>query len=80
VAKPIFKDPKTDGGMKKSAKGLLRVVRKNGELVLEEEVSPELEQTGELQTIFLNGKMYNEVSLSAIRERLNAEFMSITKA
>lgn len=80
VAKPIFKDPKTDGGMKKSAKGLLRVVRKNGELVLEDEVSPELEQTGELQTIFLNGKTYNETSLSEIRERLNAEFMSITKA
>ena len=80
AAKPIFKDPKTDGGMKKSAKGLLRVVRKNDELVLEDEVSPELEQTGELQTIFLNGKMYNETSLSEIRERLNAEFMSITKA
>jgi nicotinic acid phosphoribosyltransferase len=80
VGKPIFKDPKTDNGTKKSAKGLLRVVRQNGELVLEDEVSPELEKTGELQTIFLNGKMYNETSLSAIRERLNAEFMSATKA
>ena len=30
----IYKDPKTDGGTKKSAKGLLRVVKKLGEYEL----------------------------------------------
>ncbi len=72
-AKPIFKDPKTDGGTKKSAKGLLRIVRKDGTLVMEDNVTAEEEKTGELRTIFLNGVMHNQQSLAEIRSILNAQ-------
>jgi nicotinamide phosphoribosyltransferase len=71
IGKPIFKDPKTDNGHKKSAKGLLRVVRIDGELVLEDNVIKELEETGELITVFYNGALCNEVTLSEVRKRLN---------
>jgi len=64
---PIFKDPKTDDGEKKSAKGLLRV---NADLSLSEEVSWEEEGQGLLQTVFENGDGLNFQSLSQIRKRL----------
>ena len=69
---PIFKDPATDGGgTKKSAYGLLRVRKDgNGELVLDENVSWEEEQGGELQTIFSNGRIGRQQTLSDIRQRL----------
>jgi len=63
----IFKDPLTDGGVKKSAKGLLRV---NHDLTLSECVSEAEEDTGALETVFLNGALVRERSLSEIRERL----------
>ncbi len=63
----IFKDPLTDGGVKKSAKGLLRV---NSDMTLSECVAPEEEKEGMLQTVFLNGKIVNETSLSQIRGRI----------
>lgn len=72
-SKPIFKDPKTDNGHKKSAKGLLCVVRtKDGkDLELQDNVSSDQETTGELQTVFLNGVLHNEVSLAEVRKRIN---------
>lgn len=67
----IFKDPLTDGGIKKSAKGLLCVTRDNlGELMLTECVSLDTEKTGELKTVFLNGEITVETSLSEIRKRI----------
>lgn len=66
----IFKDPVTDH-KKKSLKGLLYVGEKNGELFVEDQVSPEKERTGLLTTVFLNGKITKETSLSEIRSRLN---------
>ncbi len=63
----IFKDPKTDNGVKKSAKGLLRV---NADYSLSEEVSWE-EEGGLLETVFLDGKLVKEYTLSKIRESLN---------
>lgn len=69
-AKPIFKDPKTDSGTKKSAKGLLTVRRENGKLVLKDNCTPEEEAGGELILLFENSKLYNETTLSEIRERL----------
>jgi nicotinamide phosphoribosyltransferase len=68
---PIFKDPKTDSGMKKSAKGLLAVVKQDdGTLTLQQECNWEEERTGELRTVFNNGTQYNVESLSTIRKRL----------
>ena len=69
VPREIFKDPLTDGGVKKSAKGLLRV---NRDLTLSECVSPEDEATGMLQTVFLDGEPLERESLSCIRSRIDA--------
>lgn len=69
----IFKDPKTDDGTKKSAKGLLAVHRANGKLILKDECSWEEEKQGLLQTVFENGNVVNEQSLSQIRERIAKE-------
>ncbi len=67
VGRSIFKDPKTDDGMKKSAKGLLRV---NEDYTLSDEVSEMGEATGLLETVFMNGKIIKEYSLQEIRNRL----------
>jgi len=88
VGREIFKSPITDSGEKKSAKGRLQVfnnrpdcpgwmMRYDGQdnLVLNQQVTPEQEEGGLLQTIFLDGKLSNLSTLSEIRERLN----SITK-
>jgi len=69
----IFKDPVTDDGTKKSAKGLLSVGHdpsKNNEYVLFDQQDWNTEDTGYLQTIFEDGKFENETTLTEIRERL----------
>jgi nicotinamide phosphoribosyltransferase len=63
----IFKDPKTDSGLKKSAKGLLHVTE---DLKLVDECTWLQEDRGALRTVFKNGLTYNETSLTEIRERL----------
>jgi nicotinamide phosphoribosyltransferase len=69
----IFKDPKTDDGTKRSAKGLLRVVQENGQLVMHDQCTWAEEQTGLLQTVFLNGKLVHKQTLAEIRERLTGQ-------
>ncbi len=63
----IFKSPVTDDGMKLSAKGLLRVVKTEQGLTLEDQVSVEEENTGELKTVFEDGELIVDQSLSEIR-------------
>lgn len=72
-ARNIFKDPKTDDGTKKSAKGLLAVHEVNGELKLKDECSWEEEKKGLLKVVFENGKIMNEQSLAEIRSRINKQ-------
>lgn len=67
----VFKDPKTDS-KKKSAKGLLRVENENGKFVLYDQQTPEQEQQGLLETVFLDGNLIKETSLQEIRERVKA--------
>jgi nicotinamide phosphoribosyltransferase len=69
----IFKDPKTDDGTKKSAKGLLAVHDVNGVLKLTDECTWEEERQGLLQVVFENGKLANEQSLVEIRDRINKQ-------
>lgn len=70
--KEIFKDPLTDGGIKKSAKGLLKVSKgSDGKLSLSECVTSFEECSGELRTVFHNGKEYGETSLAEIRSRID---------
>ena len=70
----IFKDPKTDDGTKKSAKGLMQVYldKKTSQLALKDQCSWGEEKQGELKTVFKNGKLLVDWSLSEIRERLKS--------
>lgn len=72
VAHNIFKDPITDDGTKKSAKGLVRVDLVNGEYVLTDQCTPEQEAGGCLETIFENGKMVKLTTLREIRDRVKS--------
>jgi len=70
----IFKDPKTDNGTKKSAKGLLRVELVDDEYVLYDQQTEEQEAQGELQLVFANGLAINDQTLAGIRERLDSTY------
>jgi nicotinamide phosphoribosyltransferase len=72
VGREIFKDPITDDGVKKSAKGLMKVVKENGEYRLIDQTTWEAEGEGELRCIYLNGQFQfeNQTTLTEIRERL----------
>lgn len=72
VGYDLNKNPKTDDGTKKSAKGLLRVEKVDGEYVLFDEQTPEQEQMGELRTIYEDGKFFNQSSFAEIRSRIDA--------
>lgn len=72
----IFKTPKTDNGLKNSAKGLLMV---NADGSLAEQCSEEEERNGLLQTIFLDGKLVNSTTLAEIRERLETTRKALAK-
>lgn len=68
----IFKDPITDDGTKKSARGLLGVFKDDhsGALYLEDQLSWDKEKQGELKTIFKDGNLVVQHSLAEIRERV----------
>ncbi len=63
----IFKDPKTDPGTKKSAKGYLMVTQTDGVYGLKDQVSPTQEKHGCLETVFLDGKLMQRKTLAEIR-------------
>ena len=74
-AREIFKDPITDSGTKKSAKGLLQVYQTEGahgksKLQLKQSCTWEEESQGLLQTVFKDGKLVKETTLDEIKERL----------
>ena len=66
----IFKDPITDDGTKKSAKGLMKISLENGGYKLTDNVSWEDEKQGELVEIFRDGKMLVDWTLADIRQKL----------
>lgn len=63
----IFKDPKTDTGMKKSAKGLLHVTE---DLELIDNCTELEEAAGALKTVFLDGSIEKFTTFEEIRARL----------
>lgn len=67
----IYKDPVTDGGTKKSLKGLMQVKLVDNEYVVNQECTWEQEEDSELKTIYENGKFYNQTTLTEIRNKLN---------
>jgi nicotinamide phosphoribosyltransferase len=72
VGRDIFKDPKTDDGTKKSAKGLMQVYRDpaTGKLALKDQCSWEEEAQGELKPAFRDGKLLVGWTLAEIRQRV----------
>jgi nicotinamide phosphoribosyltransferase len=72
IGREIFKDPITDDGTKKSAKGLLAVYQNeyDGEYELHDQVTWEQEKTGELKTIFKDGEYSDPVTLTEVRARV----------
>ena len=68
----LFKDPKTDNGEKRSAKGLLGVYRDSLDNIrLYDQCSREQEEGGLLQTVFQNGMLINPTTFSEVRFRLH---------
>jgi nicotinamide phosphoribosyltransferase len=68
--KEIFKEPKTDSGLKNSAKGLTAVFEKDGTFILKEQATWDEVNNCVLQTIFKDGKIIKEYTLQEIRTRL----------
>lgn len=71
--KQIYKDPKTDNGIKKSQKGLVAVVKENNTYKLIDGLfSHQVVENDELQLVFKNGALYNEQTFAQIRNRLTS--------
>ena len=68
----IYKHPKTDDGTKNSLKGLIRVEKEKGKYVAYDQQTKDAELQGCLKTIFVDGELVREYSLSEIRERVNS--------
>lgn len=67
----IFKEPKTDDGTKRSARGLLRVDRDaEGELVLKDNCTWEEAKGGLLEPVFRDGQFLKEWTLAEVRARV----------
>lgn len=69
----IQKDPATDTGMKKSARGRLAVVSSRGEMTLIEEADPAVELASLIRPVWKDGHFLVEEPFSAIRSRLAAQ-------
>ncbi len=66
----LFKDPVTDNGTKKSARGLLRVEHEGDAFVLHERQTREQEQGGALEVVFEDGRLLRKHTLADIRARV----------
>lgn len=66
----IFKDPVTDDGTKRSARGLIKVVSKDNRYHMKDQVSWEDEKLGELEEVFRDGVLLRDMSLSEIRNNV----------
>jgi nicotinamide phosphoribosyltransferase len=68
VGQEIFKDPITDDGIKKSAKGLLRV---NEDMSLSDQVTRDEEGEGMLKTLYVDGMFESYTDFKTIKSKLN---------
>lgn len=72
VRRELFKDPKTDDGTKKSAKGLIRVEKETGrngreKFVLYDQQTEEQEKQGWLEPVFKDGALLRFQTVEEIR-------------
>jgi nicotinamide phosphoribosyltransferase len=74
VPRNLQKDPVTDNGTKRSATGLLSVIRDpvSGKIELKQDCSRQEEEDGLLQTVFFNGVAINHETLGQIRARVTS--------
>lgn len=70
VGREIFKDPVTDDGTKKSAKGLMKIELQNDTYKLIDQANWEMEKQGELIEVFRDGQLLVNHTLKEIRERI----------
>ncbi len=78
IGRDIFKDPKTDDGTKRSARGLLQVYKQaNGALALKDQCTWAEEAQGELKTVFKDGKLLIDQSLAEIRVRIKEQLVAM---
>jgi nicotinamide phosphoribosyltransferase len=72
---PIFKNPVTDNGVKKSQKGRVAVLRdEDGELYLQDGLDSHTTLLGDqLHPVFMDGKLLRQWSLADIRLRLETQ-------
>lgn len=72
--KQIFKDPKTDNGVKKSQKGLVSVIEEDGKIVyidgLNAKDKENMKVIDLLEDVFEDGKLLRDESLADIRARV----------
>lgn len=66
----IYKEPKTDGGTKKSAKGLLMISNVGGKYELRDQVTEREEKHGCLEVVFEDGKLISEVTHARVKARV----------
>lgn len=68
----IFKKPKTDNGLKNSAKGLLSVQKDgcDGKFLLMDQVDKTQCSRGELKTVYKNGEVVKSYTLAEIRDTI----------
>lgn len=72
VDREISKNPKTDNGMKKSAKGLCAVFKDEGQkFYLKDQATWDMVHNCEYVNVFHNGEIMKEFTLSEIRETLS---------
>jgi len=74
----IFKDPITDDGMKKSARGLIQIIKQDGKLKLRDGIGWKEEREGELKDLYVDGVFSNKVTLDQIREKLSDKVLGWT--
>jgi nicotinamide phosphoribosyltransferase len=70
----IFKDPKTDSGLKKSAKGLTAVYEDDGNFILKDQATWDEVKNCAFKQVFSNGKLTKEYTLAEIRATVAKNF------
>ena len=70
----IFKDPKTDSGMKKSAKGLTAVYEEDGHFVMKDQATWDDVKSCAYVQVFCNGNITKDWTLAEIRAKVAENF------
>jgi len=70
----IFKDPKTDDGLKKSAKGLIAVYEDENGFTMKDQATWEEVRNCSFVNVFSDGKLMKDWTLAEIRERVANNF------